>query len=95
MQLADWTSIAIIILAVEAFVFALVFGVLFFFLNVGVVKAQGAVKQYGPIVRGRLRQVATISEQTSQKITGPFIAVEVTNAKTRQWLASLRSSRRK
>jgi inner membrane protein involved in colicin E2 resistance len=95
MQLADWTSIAIIILAIEAFVFALVFGVLFFFLNIGVVKAQGAVKQYGPVIRGRLRQVASMSEQASQKVTGPIIAVEVTNAKSRQWFHSLRSSQRK
>jgi hypothetical protein len=94
MQLADWTSIAIIILAIEAFVFALVFGVLFLFLNVGVVKAQGAVKQYGPIIRSRLRQVASSSEQVSQKLTGPIISVEVNNAKARQWLASLRSAQR-
>jgi hypothetical protein len=95
MQLADWTSIAIIILAVEAFVFVLVFGALFFLLNVGVVKAQGAVKQYGPIMRARLRQVASSSEQVSRKITGPIISVETTNAKTRQLFSSLRSSQRK
>jgi len=95
MQLADWTSIAIIILAVEAFISALVFGVFFLFLNVGVVKTQGAVKRYGPILRGRLRRLAASSEQISQKITGPIITVEVTNAKTRQWFHALRSSQRK
>jgi hypothetical protein len=95
MQLADWTSIAIIILAVEAFVFVLVFGAFFLFLNIGVVKAQGAVKQYGPIMRNRLRQVASMSEQASQKLTGPIISVETTNAKTRQLFSSLRSSKRK
>jgi hypothetical protein len=95
MQLADWTSIAIIILAVEAFIFVVVFGAVFFFLNVGVVKAQGAVKQYGPIMRDRLRQVASTSEQVSRKLTGPIISAETTNAKTRQVFHSLRSSERK
>jgi hypothetical protein len=95
MQLADWTSIAIIILAVEAFIFAVVFGVLFLFLNIGVVRTQGAVKKYGPILRGRLRQLATTSEQTSRKITSPIITVEVTNARARQWFHTLRASQRK
>jgi inner membrane protein involved in colicin E2 resistance len=95
MQLADWTSIAIIILAVEAFIFVLVFGALFLVLNIGVVKAQGVVKHHGPIIRSRLRQVASMSEQASQKLTGPIISVETTNAKTRQLFSSLRSSNRK
>jgi hypothetical protein len=95
MQLADWTSIAIIILAIEAFVFVLVFGAFFVLLNVGVVKAQGGVKKYGPIMRARMRQVASKSEQASQKLTGPIISIETTNAKTRQLFSSLRSSQHK
>ena len=94
MQLADWTSIAIIILAIEAFVFVLVFGAFFVLLNVGVVKAQGGVKKYGPIIRDRLRQVASKSEQASQKLTAPIISIETTNTKARQVFSSLRSSQR-
>jgi inner membrane protein involved in colicin E2 resistance len=53
------------------------------------------VKKYGPIMRARMRQVASKSEQASQKLTGPIISIETTNAKTRQVFSSLRSSQRK
>lgn len=95
MQLADWTSIAIIILAIEAFVFVLVFGAFFVLLNIGVVKAQGGVRKYGPIMRARMRQVASSSERVSQKLTAPIISIETTNAKTRQVFSSFRSAQRK
>jgi hypothetical protein len=92
MQLADWASIAVIVLAIEAFVFALVFGALFLLLNIGVVKAQKAVRRYGPIVRNRLRQAAMATEQVSQTVARPVISIEVNNTRARQWLASLKNS---
>lgn len=92
MGLADWRNIAIVLLAFEALVIVLVVGVVFYFMNRGIAKLQGAVKKHGPRVTDRLRQVAAVSEQVSHKATAPIITAETTTMMVRRWLIALRST---
>ena len=92
MGLAGWRDLAVVLLALEALIFVLVIGVVFYFLNRGMAKLQVAVKTYLPVVQDRLRQVSAVSEQVSQKIAAPIIAAETMSAKVRRWLITLRST---
>ncbi len=91
MGLADWRNLAIVWLAIQSLVMVIVIGVIFYFLNRGIVGLQGVVKKQSPRIHERLWQVASISQQASRKIAGPIIGAEAAGAKARRWVSALRS----
>jgi hypothetical protein len=91
MGLADWRNLAIVWLAIQSLVMVIVVGVMFYFLNRGIVGLQEVVKEQSPRIHERLRQVASISQQASQKMAAPIIGAEAAGAKARRWVSALRS----
>lgn len=92
MHLADWRNLAIIILGVQVFIMVIVVGAVVYLTNRGVLKAQQALQHYAPIAQDRLRQLAVISQQVSEKLATPIINAEAAGATARRWRTIFQTS---
>lgn len=69
-------DIAVIIIAIQLFVFLVIPIGLLFLVNKGVGALPKLMRRYAPLVQFRFRQAAEIAEQASQKVAAPIIAAE-------------------
>lgn len=92
MTLADWRDLAIILLAVEAFLLSLIPGALLYFAVRGISFLIRKLRSVAPIVQGYFRKTATVTEEVSQKAVTPMIEAGATLAQFRGWRAALTNS---
>ena len=95
MTLATWRDLSIILLAVEAFLIALVPAAVFFLTIKGVMWMNRKVSIAGPIVRGYFRRAEQSTKIASDRIAAPFIAASATTARVKRWRQVLMSSSHK
>jgi hypothetical protein len=75
--LAVWRDISLLWLIFLALIPALLAGVILFFCIKGMHRLRQVTRRYLPIVQDKARQVASGTEQASQKVVSPFIAAHV------------------
>jgi hypothetical protein len=75
---------AVLIIAIQLFVFLLIPIGLLFFVNKGVGALPKLMRRYAPLVQFRFRQAAEIAEKASQQVVAPFIAAEAFGSKVQR-----------
>jgi uncharacterized membrane protein len=88
MTLEQLRNLSIVILAVESFFLCLVLAVVLFFAIHGTSQAIAKLRIYGPKARGAFRRMAASAEQTSQKISAPFVAASTTRARVERTVSA-------
>ena len=83
MDLAFWRDLSLVLLCLEAFVFMLVPGVLFFFSVKGLRELEKKLREVSPQVHGVFHRVNQVTRQASDKAASPFIAVSAANAQVK------------
>lgn len=81
MTLTDWTNVAIVILAVQAFFLAIILGAVLFVAIWGTSKTTQQLRIVGPKARAYFRGLADRAEQTSQRIATPFMGASAARAR--------------
>jgi hypothetical protein len=81
-------NLSIVILAVETFFVCVVLAVVLFFAIRGTTQAIAKVRIYGPRARATFRRMAISAEQTSQKITAPFVSTSSTRARVERTVSA-------
>ncbi len=77
MTLGDWRDASIILLAIEAIIIGIVYGLIFYYLWKGFRTATGWLRLTGlPQGRRYSRQIKTITQQYSQKVVRPIVKME-------------------
>ncbi len=76
--LINLTNISIVIIALEVFVMLLIPGIIFYFLNRGMIWILTQVRIYGPLGRYYAAQAARVTEDLSHKAAAPLIEVSAT-----------------
>jgi len=93
MILGDWRDASIILLAIEAIVIGLVYGLIFYYLWKGSRIATGWLRLSGlPQGRRYSRQIKTVTQQYSKKVVRPIVAAETTIDRTTRTLAHIAST---
>jgi hypothetical protein len=77
-----------VILGVETFFLCFVLAVVLVLAIMGTSRAILKVRMYGPVARSYFRRMAQGAEQTSQKITAPFISVSTTRARVERTVSA-------
>ena len=89
MTLTDWTNLAIILLAVEAFVFVLIPAVLLYYSVRGMQSTRAWLRTIGLPQSQRIsRLVAERTNTYSAKVTEPFVQVEASTTQARATLSA-------
>ncbi len=90
MTLGDWRDVSIILLAIEAIVIGIIYGLIFYYLWKGFRIATGWLRLTGlPQGRRYSRQIKNITQQYSQKVARPIVKAETTIARTTRTLGSI------
>lgn len=85
MTLANWRDLAVLLLALEAFIISLVPGVILYFAVRGLLWVIRKLRATAPTVQGYFHKAADISEQVSQRAAAPFITTNATLARVNRW----------
>ena len=88
MTLEQLSDISVVILAVETFFLALVLAVVLFFAIRTTSQTIVKLKVLGPKARVYFRSMAQGAEQTSQKITSPFVSMSATRARVERTVSA-------
>jgi uncharacterized membrane protein len=88
MTLEQLRNLSIVILAVETFFLCGVLAVVLFLAIRGTTQAIAKVRIYGPRARGAFRRITVSAEQTSQKITAPFVSASSTRARVERTVSA-------
>lgn len=92
MSLADWRDLAIVLLALEAFVLSLVPAVILYFGVRGMIWLLRQVRGHAPTVQGYFRKAAQLSDRVSRRVVNPIIGIEAGMARARRSGSSFFSS---
>lgn len=92
MTLGNWRDLAIVLLAVEAFLLSLMPGAFLYFAVRGISFLIRKLRSVAPIVQGHFRKAATVTEEVSQKAVTPMIEASAALAQFRGWRAALANS---
>jgi uncharacterized membrane protein len=88
MTLEQLRNLSIVILALESFFLCGVLAVVMIFAIRGTTQAIAKLRIYGPMARGAFRRMNFSAEQTSQKITAPFVAASSTRARVERTVSA-------
>jgi hypothetical protein len=80
MDLAVWRDVSLLWLIFLTLITVLPFAVLFFYAIKGLHRLRQLAKQYLPIAQEKARMVAGKTEEISQQIAGPIIAIQSKSA---------------
>jgi hypothetical protein len=80
MDLAAWRDVSLLWLIFLTLVSVLPFAVLFFYAIKGVHRLRQLAKQYLPIAQEKASMVADRTEEISQKVASPIIAIQSKSA---------------
>jgi hypothetical protein len=93
MTLGDWRDVSIILLAIEAIVIGIVYGLIFYYLWKGFRIATGWLRLTGlPQGRRYSYQIKNITQQYSKKVVRPIVKVETTLDRTTRTLGHIAST---
>jgi hypothetical protein len=84
-QLRD---LSLVILAVETFFLCLVLAAVLYLAIRGTSQAILKVRMYGPRARGFFRRMAHNAEQTSQRISAPFVSASSTRSRVERTVSA-------
>jgi hypothetical protein len=84
-QLRD---LSIVILGVETFFLCVVLAAVLFIAIRGTSQAILKIRIYGPVARGYFRKMAQSAEETSHKLTAPFVSASTTRARVERTVAA-------
>lgn len=85
MTLANWRDLAVVLLALEAFIMALLPAAALFFMVKGMSWVHRKLRRVFPTVQGYFRKAATVTDQASVKIAAPIIAADAFATQARYW----------
>lgn len=88
MTLTQLRDLSIVILGVETFFLCAVLAAVLYLAIRGTSQAILKLRIYGPRARGYFRKMAISAEQTSQKITTPFVLASSTRARVERTVSS-------
>lgn len=88
MTLEQLRNLSIVILALETFFLCIVLAVVLFVAIRGTSEAIAKMRIYGPRARLAFRRMAVSAEETSQKITAPFVAASSTRARVERTVSA-------
>jgi Na+-transporting methylmalonyl-CoA/oxaloacetate decarboxylase gamma subunit len=89
--LADWRDLAVVLLALEAFVLSLLPAAIFYLAVRGM---SAALRKFRPLasqVQGYFRQAAQTADQLSRRAVAPIIAVNAAAAQVGRWFSCISS----
>ncbi len=89
MTLDNWRDLAVVLLALEAFLLSLIPGVILYFGVRGVSQLIRKLRTLAPTVQGYFRKAATLTEEVSQHAVTPVIAASAALAQLRGWRTAL------
>ena len=88
MTLEQLRDLSVVILGVETFFLCLVLAAVLFIAIRGTSQAILKVRIYGPVARGYFRRMAQGAEQTSHKITSPFVTASSSRARIQRTVSA-------
>lgn len=83
MSLANWRDLAVILLVIEAFVIALVPGVILYFMVRGMMALIRKLRIWMPQLQSYFYKASEIATKVSDKLAAPVIAADATSARIR------------
>jgi hypothetical protein len=86
--LTQLRDLSVVILGVETFFLCAVLAAVLFLAIRGTSQAIKKVRIYGPRARGAFRRMAVSADQTSQKITAPFVSASTTRARVERTVSA-------
>lgn len=92
MTLANWRDLAVVLIAIEAFIMLLVPVASLVLGLLGLMWVRKQIVKYAPRVHHVFGTVARIAGEASQKVAAPVIAVETSAARARGWRDAISSS---
>jgi len=84
-----WRDISVVLLALEAFVLALVPLVVLYLANRGLRRLRSAVRPAFPWIRVRVRQVESVTTHLGELVVAPIIAVYASAAGVRRTVLAM------
>jgi hypothetical protein len=85
MGLPEWRDLAVVLLALEAFVLGLIPAIVLFFAVRGMLWVIRKLRAVFPTIRGYFGRAAGISQRASHKIAAPVIAASAAAYQVRRW----------
>jgi len=85
-------DLAVVLLAAEAFLLSLIPGVILYFAIRGTSSLIRKLRDVAPTVQGYFRKATNLTEEASQRVVTPVIAVHTTLAQFRSWRVALVNS---
>lgn len=92
MTLGNWRDLAIVLLALEAFLLSLIPAVILYFALRGMSWLIRKLRSVMPTVQGYFRKAATVTEEISQQAVAPVITTSVALTQLRGWRTALINS---
>ncbi len=94
MNLGDWRDVSLILLALEAMLIGLIYGVIFYYLWKGARIAHGWLSAIGlPLGRRYTRLIKRYTQHYSYKVAQPFARADMLLSRTKSILHALGASR--
>ncbi len=84
MTLANWRDLAVVLLALEAFVMGLLPAAILYFCVRGISWTLRKVRGYVPPAQGVFHKIAATSDDISRRIAAPLISLSATGAQLRR-----------
>jgi hypothetical protein len=84
MDIHLWRDISVVLLAVEAFVLAIVPLAILFVANKGLQRLRGSLRPVLPAIRARVQQVEVVTARAGELIVAPIIATYAFAARLRR-----------
>lgn len=92
MTLGNWRDLAIVLLALEAFLLSLIPAAVLYLALRGVSWLIRKLRSVAPTVQGYFRKAATVTEEVSHRAVTPVITASATLAQLRGWRTALVNS---
>lgn len=89
MTLETWRDLAVVLLALEAFVFSLIPAALLYLAVRGMAWVLKQLRTLAPKVQSYFCKAAQMADQASGRVAAPIIAVNTASAQLNRWLSSL------
>jgi hypothetical protein len=87
-SLEQLRDLSLVIIGIETFLLCLMLAVVLVFAIRGTSQAIQKLRMYGPVARGHFRRIAASAEQTSQKLTAPFVSASSTRARVERTVSA-------
>jgi hypothetical protein len=86
-KLADWRDLAVVLLALEAFVLSLIPAAILYLSVRGMSRVLRGFRTFAPRVQDYFRKASQVADQISRRAVAPIIAVYAATAQVRRWFS--------